>query len=192
MTKDVFGNQVITDERGENLIIKTFEYPQSNVNSMKLFRFIELMNVLDSGINFPSRIIQNSISISPTKENIKKYFSFEGIRKFIDEQQLFGKKFFIKPEIKYQKEGKYPVLTIHFYFISENENGYMIKNDFELIDKSMIYYLDINQFTDSKLSDLEQLVEVNEIKLIPCIPLTYIEFEENGKIQDLKFDTYWA
>ena len=198
MDLDVFGNRVIKDARGEHLIVKTFEFVQSDVKNLQLYRFLELINIEDSYIQFPIRFIQKSVSIFPSNdEKIRKYYSFRGIQTFIQEQNINSNQFFVKPEIMYLNEGKYPIITIHFFFVNFKNDGIgeNIKNALELTERCFIHYEDTSLFTDDRLIDLGLLVdvkEVKELKSIPCIPLTYVQYDEYGNLQDLRFDTYWA
>lgn len=181
----LFGFDVNYDENGNVEINDVKQFPQESKNSQKLYDRLELLKIEDSGIIFPVMLKKSTISINPINdETIMDYFRISGIKKVIEENKskLVGKTTFVKGAVQYEKKCKYPNLNIHFYEVV-NEGGDEVINIFDMIEYCKIQY-NIKQFTPKRISDLEKLVNTEELLRIPYLPVELIQSDEFGNILD--------
>jgi hypothetical protein len=181
----LFGFDVNYDDNGNVEINDVKQFPQESKNSQKLYDRLELLKIEDSGIIFPIMLKKWIITINPINyETIMDYFRISGIKKVIEENKskLVGKTTFVKGAVQYEKKCKYPNLNIHFYEVV-NEGGDEVINIFDMIEYCKIQY-NIKRFTPKRISDLEKLVNTEELLRIPYLPVELIQFDEFGNILD--------
>jgi hypothetical protein len=187
-SKTIFGLQYNKLIDGNYAIEVNCDFPQQSKGALKFYNGLEELNIRDSGIQFPLRLIHWVDTINPTnKETIMEYYNIRGIKKIVEENKskLIGKTTFIKPEVQYPKKAKYPNLHVHFYQVSEDK-GTLINNINEMINFCSIKYENVKQFTSKRISDLEIYVNTLEIRQMIFLPMEEVKFDNNGNIIDFK------
>lgn len=180
--KPLFGFECSSDEEGLVIIEGICNYPQESNSCMLLYNRLEESKILDSNIEFPTRIIHWTETISATdKFTLMNYFRIDGIKKIVEENKskLIGKTTFIKPEVNFLNKRKYPNLNIHFYQVSE-EAGMEVMDIEDMIESCLIHYNNIKQFTPKRLADLEPFVNPSELQIMSFLPMELVKFSENG------------
>lgn len=187
-SKTIFGLQYNKLIDGNYAIEVNCDFPQQSRGALKFYNGLEELNIRDSGIQFPLRLIHWVDTINPTnKETIMEYYNIRGIKKIVEENKskLIGKTTFIKPEVQYPKKAKYPNLHVHFYQVSEDK-GTLINNINEMINFCSIKYENVKQFTSKRISELEIYVNTLEIRQMIFLPIEEVKFDNNGQIIDFQ------
>ena len=111
-----------------------------------------------------------------------------GIKKIVEENKsrLIGKTTFIKPQIEYNKKTKFPNLHVHFYQVVD-EGGEELFEEFDLIEFSYIHYQNTKQFTKKRISELEKLLNPEELFQMSFLPIEMVRFNESNNILDFEF-----
>lgn len=164
------------------------DFPQQSKSTQLFYNCLEEYNIIESGIQFPIRLIHWVDTINPlNKETIMNYYNIRGIKKIVEENKskLIGKTTFIKPEVSFGKKKKYPNLHVHFYQLSEDK-GTLINNINEMINFCSIQYENTKQFTSKRISDLEIYVNTLEIRQMTFLPMEEVKFDNNGHIIDFQ------
>jgi hypothetical protein len=185
----LFGFECETNERGLISVEVDCQFPQERNNCEMLYKRFEELMIIDSQVEFPLRLKHWTVTINPTdKFNIMSYFRIEGIKKIVEENKskLMGKTTFVKPEVQYNKKAKYPNLHIHFYQVSEDE-GIEMKNLYDMVDSCFIKYGNTKQFTNKRLSDLDEFVNPLELQLMSFFPMELVMFDIENENEILDF-----
>ena len=184
---DLFDFEVRHLDDGSIEILDLCPYPQMSLNSFYLYKHLDLININNSGIEFPIQLKHWTVNITPdTEDIIKKYYSLDGIKIILDENksQLKNNTTFFKPEMTFLPKSKYPNLIIHFYQIVEDGGIYVI-DDLDMFENCLVHYEDTKQFTEERIEALEKLVNVSELYQIPFLPIEEIKFDKNGNIEQI-------
>ena len=186
--KTILGLEYKRMDNGYYSIEVNYEFPQQSKSTQLFYNCLEEYNIIESGIQFPIRLIHWVDTINPiNKETIMNYYNIRGIKKIVEENKskLIGKKTFIKPEVSFGKKKKYPNLHVHFYQVSEDK-GTLINNINEMIQFCSIQYENTKQFTSKRISDLEIYVNTLEIRQMTFLPMEEVKFDNNGQIMDFQ------
>ena len=179
----------LNKEKGTVEFDSNCEFPNQSKECSKLFESIERLFIEDAQLKYPLNIKYWKAVFEPTEENIKKYYSHEGIKIYAQElkNRLIDNTTFLKPEINYGKDKVLPNLIIHFYQV--NYSGKLnIYNSNGFVNKCSIEYKDMKQFTpDRKQNLLQNGINVNWIRNIPLFPAEQIKFDTQDIIMDFKF-----
>jgi hypothetical protein len=158
-----------------------------SLNSFYLHKHLDLININQSGIEFPIQLKNWRVTIKPdTEDIIKKYYSLDGIKIILDENisQLKDNTTFFKPEISFPPNSKYPNLIIHFYQVVE-DFGVLVIDEIDMFENCLVHYEDTEQFTEERIEALENLVNVSELYQIPFLPIEEIKFDKDGNIEQI-------
>jgi hypothetical protein len=186
--KTILGLEYKRLDDGFYQIEVNYDFPQQSKSTQLFYNCLEEYNIIESGIQFPIRLIHWIDTINPlNKETIMNYYNIRGIKKIVEENKskLIDKKTFIKPEVSFGKKKKYPNLHVHFYQLSEDK-GTLINNINEMINFCSIQYENTKQFTSKRISDLEIYVNTLEIRQMTFLPMEEVKFDNNGQIIDFQ------
>ena len=186
--KPLFGFEFRLNEDGLVEVEIDCEFPQEKSNCLEFYRQLEKQKIIDSKIDFPTKLIHFIISIRATdKFKIMNYFSIDVLKKIVEENKskLIGKTTFVKPEVQYPKKGKYPNLHLHFYQVSDGE-GMMVFDIDDMIESCFIHYKNTKQFTAKRLADLEPYVNPMELQIMSFLPMELVRFNSMGAIDDFQ------
>jgi hypothetical protein len=178
------GFDINLDNDGNVVISDMCEYPQLSKNCQTFYNKLELIKIDESKITFPIQLKEWVVTISPTdKETITEYFNIDGIKKVVEENKykLIDKVTFIKGQIFYPKKFKYPKLAVHFYQVV-SEGGVEIYDEYEMVEFCEIFYDNPKQFTPKRISDLEKMINTEELFQIPCLPIELVRFDEDNNV----------
>ena len=178
--KPLFGFECRLDDDGLVEVDIDCEFPQEKSNCLEFYRQLEKQKIIDSKIDFPTKLIHFIITINPTDIfTIINYFRIDGLKKIVEDykSKLIGKKTFIKPQVQYEKKKKYPNLHLHFYQVSDDE-GMMVFDIDDMIDSCFID--NTKQFTTKRLADLEPYVNSMELQIMAFLPMELVKFSKNG------------
>lgn len=182
---DLYGFNIQYDEDGNIEILDMCNYPDESKKCFDFFKHLELLNIYNSGIDFPIHLRHWKVTITPDDEQtIKKYYCIDGIKLVLDENKskLIGTKTFFKIEISFPPGSLYPNLIFHFFHNLINEEGGMYNIDeIDMFESCLIHY-DSNPFTDERTEALNKLVNVAELQQIPFLPIELIKFNDEGEI----------
>lgn len=183
---DLFDFEVRHLEDGSIEILDLCNYPEESVDCFYLHKHLDLININNSGIEFPIQLKNWRVTIKPdTEDIIKKYYSLDGIKILLDENipQFQNKITFFKPEISFPPNSKYPNFILHFYQVVE-EGGVYVIDDIDMFETCLVHY-DTDQFSEERIKDLEKLVSVAELQQIPFLPIEEIKFDIEGNIEQI-------
>lgn len=179
----------LNKEKGTVEFDSNCEFPNQSKECTKLFESIERLFIEDGQLKYPLNIEYWKAVFEPTEENIKKYYSPEGIKIYAQElkNRFIDNTTFLKPEIKYGKDKVLPNLILHFYQV--NYSGKLnIYNSNGFVNKCSIEYKDMKQLTPDRIDSLKQKgINVNWIRNIPLFPAEQIKFDKQDIIMDFKF-----
>ncbi|WP_293893028.1 hypothetical protein [Flavobacterium sp.] len=125
---DLLDFEVRYTEDGNIEILDICNYPQESKKCFDLHKHLELHNIYKSEIEFPINLYQWSVTITPDSEEIiKKYYSLDGVKVFLDENIsiLKDKTTFFKLQITYPPKSKYPNFIFHFYEVVDEGDIYI-------------------------------------------------------------------
>lgn len=182
---DLFDFEVRELGDGNIEILDLCNYPQESKQSFDFLKHLELLNIYNSGLDFPIYLRHWKVTITPDDEQtIKKYYCIDGIKLVLDENKskLIGTTTFFKIEISFPPGSLYPNLIFHFFHNLINEEGGMyIIDEIDMFESCLIHY-DSNPFTDERIEALNKLVNVAELQQIPFLPIELIKFNDEGEI----------
>jgi len=184
--KPLFGFEFRLNEDGLVEVEIDCEFPEEKSNCLEFYRQLEKQKIIDSKIDFPTKLIHFIITINPTDIfTIMNYFRIDGLKKIVEEHKskLIGKTTFVKPQVQYPKKGKYPNLHLHFYQVSDDE-GMMVFDIDDMIDSCFID--NTKQFTTKRLADLERYVNPMELQIMSFLPMELVRFNDKGEIDDFQ------
>jgi hypothetical protein len=187
---DLFDFEVKHLEDGSIEILDLCNYPQESKKCFYLHKYLDLININNSCIDFPIHLKYWTVTITPdTEDIIKKYYSIDGIKILLDENiaQLQKKITFFKPEISFPPNADYPNFILHFYQVVEAGGKYLnIIDAIDMFEACLVHYEDTEKFTEERIKDLDKLVSVAELQQIPFLPIEEIKFDKDGKIEQIK------
>jgi hypothetical protein len=179
----------LNKEKGTVDIQTNCEFPSQNKECKKLYESIERLFIDEAQLKYPLNIKYWKAVFEPTQENIKKYYSPEGIKVYVQElkNRFIGNITFLKPEIHYGKDKELPYLILHFYQVNYDEK-LNIHNSYGFVNKCSIEYKDLKHLTpDRKQNLIQNGINVNWIRNIPLFPAEQIKFDNQDTIMDFKF-----
>jgi hypothetical protein len=179
----------LNKEKGTVDIQSNCEFPNQSKECNELLKSIERLFIDEAQLKYPLNIKYWKAVFEPTQENIKKYYSPEGIKVYVQElkNRLIGNTTFLKPEVHYGKDKELPYLILHFY--QGNYDGKLnIHDSYDFVDTCIIEYKDLKHLTpDRKLNLIQNGVNVNWVRNIPLFPAELIKFDNQDTIMDFKF-----
>lgn len=179
----------INREKGVVEIESNCNYPNQSKNCLKLFESVERLFIDEARLKYPLNLKLWKVIIEPTEENISNYYSYDGIKHYLQEhkKRLIDTTTFFKPEIFYGIDQELPNLIFHFYQV--NYSGKLnIYNSYGIINACSIKYKDIKQLTPDRIESLKKNgINADWIRNIPLFPAEKIEFDEQDIIMDFKF-----
>lgn len=179
----------VDKENGTIEIHSNCEFPNQSKNCKRLFESVERLFIEDAQLKYPLNIKYWKAIFEPTEENLKKYYSHEGIKIYAQElkNRFIDNTTFLKPEINYGKDKVLPYLILHFYQV--NYTGKLnIYNSYGFVNKCSIEYKDLKQLTPERIENLKQKrININWIRNIPLFPAEQIKFDKQNVIMDFKF-----
>lgn len=182
---DLYGFNIQYDEDGNIEILDLGNHPGESKQSFDFFKHLELLNIYNSGIEFPLHLRHWKVTITPDDEQtIRKYYCIDGIKLVLDDNKskFIGTTTFFKIEISFPPGSLYPNLIFHFFHNLINEEGGMyIIDEIDMFESCLIHY-DSNPFTDERIEALNKLVNVAELQQIPFLPIELITFNSEGEI----------
>ena len=111
--KDIYGFPVSKNEEDGTIVIDSnCEYPQESEDCENLYQAIECIFIEEQNLNFPLNIKEWRAIIEPTEENIKQYYSPEGIILYMQQfkTQLIDTTTFFKLEVHYSQDKSFQTL----------------------------------------------------------------------------------
>ena len=189
--EDIYGFPVCKNEKdGTYEIENDCNYPQENRACKKLYVSIERLFIEEQNLNFPWNLKEWKAVIEPTEENIKKYFSPDGIILYMQQfkKRLTDTTTFFKLEVNYSKDKSLPKLILHFYEVNYKDTLNVV-NTYDFSDRCSVKY-NTEQLTPDRIINLEDNnINYKWIRHIPLFPVEVIKFEgeniKNFNHQDL-------
>jgi hypothetical protein len=181
---DIYGFPVFNNDKDGTIEIDSnCEYPQQSEECENLYQSIEYVFIEEQKLNFPLNINEWKAIIEPTEENIKQYYSTEGIILYMQQfkTRLIDRTTFFKLEIHYSQDKSLPNLILHFYEVNYKDT-LNISNPYDFSDRCFIKY-NIDQLTPDRIINLgKNNINYEWIRHIPLFPVEVIKFE-NGNIK---------
>lgn len=185
---NIYGFPVIQNEKDGTVEIKSdCDYPQQSQECKSLYHGIERQFIEIEKLKYPLNIKEWKVIIEPTEENIKNYFSPDGIMNYLEEikPSLTDTKTFFKIEVSYSKEKGLPNIILHFYRVNY-EGKLNIRNADTFSYRCFIEY-NIKQFTPERITSFkENNINFKWIKNIPLFPVEMIKLDEENNIKKFK------
>jgi hypothetical protein len=185
--EDIYGFPVSKNEEDGSIEIDSnCEYPQQSEDCENLYQSIEWVIIEEEELNFPLNLKEWKVTLEPTEENIKQYYSPEGFVLYIQQfkTQLMDTTTFFKLEVYYPKDKSLPNLILHFYEVNyEDTLDIFDINSFS--DRCFVKY-NTEQLTPDRITNLgDNNINYKWIRRIPFFPVEVIKFED-GNIQNFK------
>lgn len=181
---NIYGFPVMKNKKDGTVEIESnCDYPQKSVECETLYHGIERQFIEIEKLKYPLNIKEWKVKIEPTDENLKKYFSPDGIMNYLEEikPRLIEIKTFFKIEVSYSKGKELPNIILHFYQVNY-EGKLNIRNSDAFSYRCFIEY-NINQLTTLRLTTLkENNINYKWIKNIPLFPVEMIKFDKEKNI----------
>lgn len=183
--EDIYGFPVSKNKENGTIVIESnCEYPQQSEDCENLYQSIECIFIEEQNLNFPLNIKEWKAIIEPTEENIKQYYSPEGIILYMQQfkTRLIDKTTFFKLEVHYSQDKSLPNLILHFY--EANYKGNLnISNTYDFSDKCFVKY-NTDQLTSNRIINLgKNNINYKWIRHIPLFPIEVIKFDEDKNIK---------
>ncbi len=179
---DIYGFPVCKNEEDGTIEIDSnCEYPQQSEECENLYQSIECVFIEEQKLNFPLNLKEWKAVIEPTEENIKQYYSPEGIILYMQQfkTRLIETATFFKLEVYYPDDKSLPNLTLHFYEVNYKDNLKVV-NTYDFSDRCFIKY-NIEQLTQDRIINLgKNNINYKWIRHIPLFPLEVIKFEDGN------------
>jgi hypothetical protein len=180
--EDIYGFPVCKNEEdGTYEIENDCNYPQENRACKKLYVSIERLFIEEQNLNFPLNIKEWKAIIEPTEENIKQYYSPEGIISYMQQfkTRLIDTTTFFKLEVHYSQDKILPNLILHFYEVKYKDT-LNINNPNDFSDRCFVKY-NTDQLTADRVINLEKNnINYKWIRHIPLFPIEVIKFEDDN------------
>ena len=189
--EDIYGFPVCKNKEDGTIVIDSnCEYPQQSEDCENLYQSIECIFIEEQNLNFPLNLKEWKAVIEPTEENIKKYFSPDGIILYMQQfkKRLTDTTTFFKLEVNYSKDKSLPKLILHFYEVNYKDTLNVV-NTYDFSDRCFVKY-NTEQLTPDRIINLEDNnINYKWIRHIPLFPVEVIKFEgeniKNFNHQDL-------
>ena len=189
--EDIYGFPVSKNEKdGTYEIENDCNHPQENRACKKLYLSLERLFIEEKNLNFPLNLKEWKAVIEPTEENIKQYYSPEGIILYIQQfkTRLIDTTTYFKLEVHYSQDKSLPNLILHFYEVNY-EDSLNIINTYDFSNRCFVKY-NIEQLTPDRIINLEKNnINYKWILHVPLFPIEVIKFEgeniKNFNHQDL-------
>jgi hypothetical protein len=179
---DIYGFPVCKNEKDGTIEIDSnCEYPQQSEECENLYQSIECVFIEEQNLNFPLNIKEWKAIIEPTEENIKQYYSQEGIRLYMQQfkTRLIDTTTFFKLEVNYSQDKNLPNLILHFYEVNYKDT-LNVFNTYNFSDRFFIKY-NIDQLTPDRIINLgKNNINYEWIRHIPLFPVEVIKFEDGN------------
>ena len=121
------------------------------------------------------------VTIEPTEDNIKQYYSLEGIVLYLQQfkTKLIDTTTFFKLEVYYPNDESLPHLILHFYEVNYEDTLDIIDN-YGFSDRCFIKY-NTDQLTPDRIINLEKNnINYKWIRHIPLFPIEIIKFDDGN------------
>jgi len=182
--EDIYGFPVCKNEEDGTIVIDSnCEYPQQSEDCENLYQSIECIFIEEQNLNFPLNLKEWKAIIEPTEENIKQYYSPEGIILYMQQfkTRLIDTTTFFKLEVHYSQDKSLPNLILHFYEVNYKDT-LNISNSYDFSDRCFVKY-NTTQLTPDRIINLgDNNINYKWIRHIPFFPIEVIKFEgENIK-----------
>ena len=189
--EDIYGFSVSKNEKDGTIEIDSnCEYPQQSEECENLYQSLESVFIEAQNLNFPLNIIEWKAVIEPTEDNIKQYYSPDGIKLYMQQfkTRLIDTTTFFKLEVNYSKDKSLPKLILHFYEVNYKDTLNVV-NTYDFSDRCSVKY-NTEQLTPDRIINLEDNnINYKWIRHIPLFPVEVIKFEgeniKNFNHQDL-------
>ena len=183
--EDIYGFPVCKNKEDGTIVIDSnCEYPQQSEDCENLYQSIECIFIEEQNLNFPLNIKEWKAIIEPTEENIKQYYSPEGIILYMQQfkTQLIDTTTFFKLEVHYSQDKSLPNLILHFYEVNYKDNLKVV-NTYDFSDRCFIKY-NIEQLTPDRIINLgKNNINYEWIRHIPLFPVEVIKFDVDKNIK---------
>ena len=183
--EDIYGFSVSKNEKDGTIEIDSnCEYPQQSEECENLYQSLESVFIEAQNLNFPLNIIEWKAVIEPTEDNIKQYYSPDGIKLYMQQfkTRLIDTTTFFKLEVYYSKDKSLPKLILHFYEVNYEDTLDIIDN-YDFSDRCSIKY-NIEQITPDRIINLEKNnINYKWIRHIPLFPVEVIKFDGDKNIK---------
>ena len=180
--EDIYGFPVSKNEEDGTIEIDSnCFYPCQSEDCENLYQSIEWVFIEEQELNFPLNLKEWKVTIEPTEENIKQYYSLEGIILYMHQfkTQLIDTTTFFKLEVYYPKDKSLPNLILHFYEVNYEDTLNIIDN-YGFSDRCFIKY-NTQQLTPDRIINLEENnINYKWILNIPLFPIEVIKFEDGN------------
>lgn len=185
--EDIYGFPVSKNEEDGTIEIDSnCFYPCQSEDCENLYQSIEWVFIEELELNFPLNLQEWKVTIEPTEENIKKYYSPKGIILYLQQfkTKLLDTTTFFKLEVFYPQNKSLPHLILHFYEVNY-EDTLDISDNYDFSDRCLVKY-NTNQLTPDRITNLgDNNINYKWILNIPLFPIQVIKFED-GNIQNFK------
>jgi hypothetical protein len=182
---DIYGFPVFKNEKDGTIEIDSnCEYPQQSEECENLYQSLESVFIEEQNLNFPLNIIEWKAVIEPTEDNIKQYYSPDGIKLYMQQfkTRLIDTTTFFKLEVYYSKDKSLPNLILHFYEVNYKDS-LNINNTYDFTDRCFVKY-NTEQLTSNRIINLEDNnINYKWIRHIPLFPIEVIKFDEDKNIK---------
>jgi hypothetical protein len=182
---DLYGFNIQYDEDGNIEILDFCNNPGESKDCFDFFKHLELLNIYNSGIEFPLHLRHWKVTITPDDEQIiKKYYRIDGLKLVLEENKskLKDRTTFFKPEITFPPNSIYPNFILNFYQVVKDGGIYVI-DDLDFFESCLIDYPDSKEFTEERIEALNKLVSVAELQQFTFLPIELIRFSDEGEIE---------
>ena len=183
---DIYGFPVFNNDKDGTIEIDSnCEYPQKSEECENLYHSIECLFIEEQKLNFPLNINEWKEIIEPTDENIKHYFSPDGIILYIQQfkKRLLDTTTFFKLEVHYTPDKNLPNLILHFYEVNYKDS-LNINDTYDFTDRCFVKY-NTEQLTSNRIINLEDNnINYKWIRHIPLFPVEIIKFDEDKNIKN--------
>lgn len=181
----IYGFPVSKNEKDGIIEINSnCEYPQQSEDCENLYQSIECVFIKEQNLNFPLNIKEWKAIIEPTGENIKQYYSPEGIILYMQQfkTRLIDTTTFFKLEVYYPKNKSLPNLILHFYEVNYKDT-LNILNTYDFSDRCFVKY-NTDQLTPNRIINLgENNINYEWMRYIPLFPIEVIKFDDDKNIK---------
>ncbi|MFZ4436154.1 MAG: hypothetical protein ACOYOR_06580 [Flavobacterium psychrophilum] len=171
----------LNKEKGTVEFDSNCEFPNQSKECTKLFESIERLFIEDAQLKYPLNIKYWKAIIEPTEENIKQYYSQEGIILYMQKikTQLIDTTTFFKLEVHYSQDKSLPNLILHFYEVNYKDT-LNINDNYGFSDRCSVKY-NTQILTPDRIINLKKNnISYEWIRYIPLFPIEVIKFEDDN------------
>jgi hypothetical protein len=164
------------------------QFPQRSKKALKLYHFLESVNLSLGSVVFPAEIKYSRMVIREDLNATLSNLSFNGIFNAISIANIDPeRKTFFKVEIKFlNKTDIVPELIIHFYEFDQTE-GLLFEDADSFLEFAFITYDSTKIFTEKRMEEMKKRnIPVNELYQVPFMPIERI-YLKNGLIEPIGY-----